>query len=62
MPERLVPFLIIVINKIRAERVDYMLREYVLLKGRIVRGFVSMLARNECNLYDVQINNAKEQN
>ena len=30
-----------------------MLEEYVLLKGKIVRGFVSMLARNECNLYDV---------
>ena len=31
------------------------------LREKMVRGFVNMLAKNECGLYDVQFNNAKEQ-
>ena len=31
------------------------------LRREIVRDFVNMLAKNECGLYDVQFNNAKEQ-
>ena len=32
------------------------------LEEKIVRGFVNMLAKNKCDLYDVQSDNAKEQN
>ena len=31
------------------------------LRIEIVRDFVNMLAKNECSLYDVRFNNAKEQ-
>ena len=31
------------------------------LRREIVRDFVNMLAKNECGLYDVRFNNAKEQ-